>query len=302
MRFFSFSADGRASFGVLVDGCLVDLPALAQQREMPFPRTLLELIGEGAEVLQQARQLAEESSDSDRCALDGLSLLAPIPRTAKNIFCVGRNYSEHVAEGFRAAGKQVELPKFPQFFTKAPTTIASPTGEFVLDEAVTQRLDYEVELGVVIGKAGRDIAREDALSHVFGYTVINDITARDLQRRHDQWFKGKSLDGSAPMGPCIVTPDEVEDLGALELITRVNGDLRQRAQVSQMIFDIPELISQLSAGLTLEPGDVIATGTPSGVGYAMEPPHLLAAGDFVECSIDGIGTIATRIVAPGARA
>jgi 2-keto-4-pentenoate hydratase/2-oxohepta-3-ene-1,7-dioic acid hydratase in catechol pathway len=177
--------------------------------------------------------------------------------------------------------------------------MAAPDSEFALDETVTQKLDYEAELAVVIGSRGRDIARGDALAHVFGFSVMNDITARDLQRRHDQWFKGKSLDGSAPMGPCIVTPDEIADLGALEVVATVNGDRRQHGKVAQMIFDIPEIIAQLSAGLTLEPGDIIATGTPSGVGYAMEPPQFLAAGDVVECSIEGIGTVTTRIVTAG---
>ncbi|MGI4799568.1 MAG: fumarylacetoacetate hydrolase family protein, partial [Janthinobacterium lividum] len=220
---------------------------------------------------------------------------APIPRPTKNVFCVGRNYKEHVAEGYRASGTEAKYPEYPQFFTKPPTAVIGPDAPFYLDPAVTKRLDYEVELALIIGTGGRDIPRDRAMAHIFGFTVLNDITGRDLQRRHDQWFKGKGLDRSCPMGPVVVTPDELGDLGALELICRVNGEERQRSTVSQMIFDIPEIIAQLSAGLTLEPGDIIATGTPSGVGYAMDPPRLLKAGDVVECSIEGIGTLRTPI-------
>jgi 2-keto-4-pentenoate hydratase/2-oxohepta-3-ene-1,7-dioic acid hydratase in catechol pathway len=210
---------------------------------------------------------------------------------------VGRNYKDHVAEGYRARGADIKLPEYPQFFTKPPTAVIGPDEAFFHDPAVTTKLDYEVELAIIIGRPGRDIAQVQAMRHIFGVTVLNDITARDLQRRHDQWFKGKGLDRSCPMGPCIVTLDEIADLGALELICRVNDAERQRSHVRHMIFDIPEIISQLSAGLTLEPGDIIATGTPSGVGYAMDPPHYLKAGDVVECSIAGIGTLRTRIEA-----
>lgn len=175
-----------------------------------------------------------------------------------------------MAEGYRARGAETKLPDYPQFFTKPPTAVIGPGAPFYHDPNVTKRLDYEVELALVIGTAGRDIPRARAMDHVFGLTVLNDITGRDLQRRHDQWFKGKGLDRSCPMGPVLVTPDEIADLGALELICRVNGEERQRSTVRQMIFDIPEIIAQLSTGLTLEPGDIIATGTPSGVGYAIE--------------------------------
>jgi 2-keto-4-pentenoate hydratase/2-oxohepta-3-ene-1,7-dioic acid hydratase in catechol pathway len=285
----------------MIDGSLVDLPTVAEQENVAFPQTLLEMIQAGADALEESRRLTTLGDDQARLTLDTVTLLAPITRPTKNVFCVGRNYSEHVAEGFRAAGKEVALPDFPQFFTKAPTAIASPEGEFALDPALTQKLDYEAELAVVIGTGGRGIGRAAAMDHVFGYSVFNDITARDLQRRHEQWFKGKSLDGSGPMGPCLVTADEIADLEGLEISARVNGEQRQHARVAQMIFDIPEIIAQLSAGMTLEAGDIIATGTPSGVGYAMDPPQFLAVGDLVECAISGIGTISTRIVEGGAQ-
>ena len=296
MRFFSFSEGAKASYGVLAGEGLLDLPRTAARLNVAFPQTLNAMIEAGEAAIGHVSEWLCGNPATDVIPLSQVKLQAPIPRLTKNIFCVGRNYEDHVAEGYRTAGKQAQLPAYPQFFTKAPTAVSAPLGEFSWDSGVTEKLDYEVELAVVIGSAGRDIAREDAWGHVFGLTVLNDITARDLQRRHDQWFKGKSLDGSAPMGPCIVTPDEFDDLGALELVTRVNGETRQQARASQMIFDIPELIAQLSAGLTLEPGDVIATGTPSGVGYAMEPPRFLRVGDVVECTVQGIGTITTKIV------
>ena len=226
-----------------------------------------------------------------------MQLLAPIPRTRKNVFCIGRNYVEHVAEGARAAGQQTKLPEFPQIFTKAPTAINAPGAPVRLDEGLTKLLDYEVELAVVIGKAGRDIPKDRAYEHVFGYTIANDVTARDLQRRHEQWFKGKSLDTSLPLGPWIVDAGEIGDPTTLELSLTVNGQERQRATTSVMIFDIPTIIESLSAGMTLEPGDIIATGTPSGVGYAMTPPQGLKDGDVVVARIDRIGELESPIKA-----
>jgi 2-keto-4-pentenoate hydratase/2-oxohepta-3-ene-1,7-dioic acid hydratase in catechol pathway len=184
----------------------------------------------------------------------------------------------------------------PQFFTKATHAVNAPRGDVRLDPRVTRRFDYEVELAVIIGAGGRDIAREHAWEHVWGYAVANDFTARDLQKRHDQWFKGKSLDSSFPFGPWIVDRDEIGDPATLELSLTVNGEERQRATVAQMIFDIPTLIEALSAGLTLEPGDIISTGTPAGVGFAMNPPRYLAGGDVVVSTIDRIGTLHNRIV------
>ena len=292
MRFASYRNGSTMSYGLVNGDRVIDLPTATRGKA---PADLLGFIATGAPGMEMARQAASGSSAS--LALSDITLLAPFPRPTKNVFCVGRNYKEHVAEGYRASGAALKLPEFPQFFTKPPTAVIGPDAPFYHDAGLTQKLDYEVELALIIGTAGRDISRERAMDHIFGYTVLNDITGRDLQRRHDQWFKGKGLDRSCPMGPMIVTPDEIADLGALELICRVNGEERQRSTVSQMIFDIPEIIAQLSHGLTLEPGDIIATGTPSGVGYAMEPPHHLGAGDVVECSIAGIGVLRTPIEA-----
>ena len=296
MKFVSYTHEGQPSYGLaLEDGSTLDLPHAAQLAGATLPGTLIGFIAAGS--LATARDLlAGRPADALR---SGVRLTAPIPRPAKNVFCVGRNYREHVAEGYRAAGRETKLPEYPQFFTKPPTAVIGPDEDFPYDPALTKALDYEVELALVIGAAGRDIPRDRALAHVFGVTVLNDITARDLQRRHDQWFKGKGLDRSCPMGPCVVTLDAIGDLAALELTTHVNGEARQRGWVRDMIFDIPEIIAQLSAGMTLEPGDIIATGTPSGVGYAMDPPCLLAAGDVVTCAIGGIGQLVTRITAGG---
>ena len=302
MRLASFTRGAIASYGLLLgDGRMCDLPAAARRAGETLPDTLLGLIAAGPDALALARRLGGDAGAALPAA--EVRLLAPIPRPLKNVFCDGRNYKHHVAEGYRAAGTAIKLPEYPQFFTKPPTAVIGPDAAFHHDPAVTRRLDYEVELALVIGTAGRDIPRERALAHVFGVTVLNDITGRDLQRRHDQWFKGKGLDRSCPMGPYLVTPDEIPDLAALELVCRVNGEERQRGMVSQMIFDIPEIIAQLSHGLTLEPGDIIATGTPSGVGYAMDPPRQLVAGDVVESEIAGIGLLRTPIEAmPGGTA
>jgi 2-keto-4-pentenoate hydratase/2-oxohepta-3-ene-1,7-dioic acid hydratase in catechol pathway len=213
------------------------------------------------------------------------------------VFCVGRNYVDHVAEGYRARGAETKLPEAPQFFTKPPTAVIGPDEPFALDETVSRKMDYEVELALIIGTAGRDIPADRAWDHVFGFTILNDITARDLQRRHEQWFKGKGLDRSCPMGPFVVTRDEIADPTQFELSLSVNGEPRQRAKVAQMIFPIPDIIASLSAGLTLEPGDIIATGTPSGVGYAMDPPHYLTPGDEVICEISELGRLVTPITA-----
>jgi 2-keto-4-pentenoate hydratase/2-oxohepta-3-ene-1,7-dioic acid hydratase in catechol pathway len=230
-------------------------------------------------------------------ALSSVKLLAPIPRPRKNVFCVGWNYLEHFEEGARIrAGTQQEMPAHPTFFTKAVSAVNGPYDRIPLHEGVTQKLDWEVELGVVIGRGGRGIREADAMRHVFGYTVVNDVSAREVQRQHgQQWFKGKSLDGLCPMGPWIVTADEVKDPHDLEVITRVNGVEKQHSSTRHMYFRIPRLIAELSAGLTLEPGDIISTGTPAGVGHARTPPEFLKKGDVLETEIPGIGLLRNRI-------
>jgi 2-keto-4-pentenoate hydratase/2-oxohepta-3-ene-1,7-dioic acid hydratase in catechol pathway len=224
-----------------------------------------------------------------------VKLLAPIPRPRKNVFCVGWNYVEHFEEGKAARPHVKEMPEHPTFFTKAPTAVNGPYDVIPWATGVSDKLDWEVELGVVIGKGGKNITEAEAMNHVFGYTVINDVSWRDIQRRHgQQWFKGKSMDGTCPMGPWIVTRDEV-DATNLKVSCKVNDVVKQSANTSQMYFKLPRIIAELSAGLTLEPGDVIATGTPSGVGHSRTPPEFMKPGDVMETEIEGIGTLRNTI-------
>lgn len=221
---------------------------------------------------------------------------APIPRPAKNIFAIGRNYEAHAAEGAAAHGVTRQPDVRPLFFTKLPTTVIGPTADIPYDAGVSIQWDWEVELGVVIGPGGRSIPRAQAMSHIYGYTVINDISVRDVQNRHGgQLFRGKSIDGTCPMGPVIVTADEIPDPRALTLSLRVNGEEKQHGCVADMIFPIPDIIAELSDGITLEPGDVIATGTPAGVGFARTPPEFLKPGDIVEAVIPGIGSLRNTV-------
>ena len=284
MRLVTFTDGMGARVGALdASGQVLDFTAM----DSSLPREMLGLIASGripsiagAPVVTEAR------------------LLAPIPRTPKNVFCVGKNYHEHAKEfagsGFDGGAKDV-VPPFPVVFSKPHTSIIA-TGEPILGHLdPTGGLDYEGELGVVIGKGGRGIAKADALKHVFGYTIINDVTARHLQKRHSQWILGKGLDSFCPMGPAILTADEVPDPTALTLTTWVNGEQRQHAPVSDLIFNIPTLIEAISAAITLEPGDVIATGTPAGVGIGFNPPRFLASGDLVRIEVPGIGVLENRV-------
>jgi 2-keto-4-pentenoate hydratase/2-oxohepta-3-ene-1,7-dioic acid hydratase in catechol pathway len=255
------------------------------------------IIASGAPALAAIRAALAHPAPAALLPLEQVTLMAPIPRPHRNLFCVGRNYMDHVAEGDRTRGiTESELPKFPQFFTKAPDTVIAP-GAAIPDHTatgVTKWLDYEAELTLIIGKPGANISKEDALSHVFGWTIGNDVTGRDLQRRHGQWFKGKSLDRSCPLGPWIVPADEL-DAADLAIQLWVNGEQRQSSRTSKMIFDAKEIIHQLSLGFTLLPGDVILTGTPEGVGYAMQPPQVLKDGDVVDIEIEGIGRLSNPV-------
>ena len=298
-------ADGRA---LVLDAAAARVGNLAPEAARALGSGSLQaLIAAGPEAIAAARGLAAAAEagglDEATVAPDEVVLRAPIPWPVKNVFCVGRNYAEHIAEGERAQNIKVGITEHPVFFTKPQTAVVGPGDEVPIFPHVSTAIDYEVELAVVIGRRGRDIPPERALEHVMGYTILNDVTARDVQRRHGgQYFKGKGLDGSCPIGPWIVTADEIGDPARLGLRTRVNGALRQDGNTADMIFDIPTLISSLSQGLTLDPGDILATGTPSGVGYAMDPPCYLADGDVVVCEIDGIGELRNtmRTVATGA--
>jgi len=236
----------------------------------------------------------EQRHTMETLLLEDVRLAAPI-HPNKNIFCVGRNYLEHAKEGARAAGRELKLPEVPTFFSKSPTAISAPDARINFETRVSTEYDWEGELAVVIGQRIKDATEGNAMEAVFGYTCLNDITARDLQRAHLQWLKGKSLDGSCPIGPWIVGVDEIADPHRLQLSTRVNGVKKQESNTGQMIFRIPRLIAELSKGMTLEPGDVIATGTPDGVGFARTPPEFFRHGDIVEVAIQKIGTLRNTI-------
>ncbi|WP_245823376.1 fumarylacetoacetate hydrolase family protein [Antarctobacter heliothermus] len=259
--------------------------------------TLQALVDGGPNALTALRKLVENAGATSVAHLPADSrLMAPFPAPRKNVFCVGRNYADHIAEGEKAQNAKIGVTEYPVFFTKPRTAIVPPEGEVLIFPELSVEIDYEVELAVVIGKPGRNISKADAYDHVFGYTILNDITARDIQRRHGaQYFKGKGLDGSCPIGPWVVTADAISDPQQLSIGTTVNGEKRQDGNTRDMIFDIPTLIASLSEGLTLEPGDVIATGTPSGVGYAMTPPNFLKHGDTVVCEISEIGALRNTV-------
>lgn len=249
--------------------------------------------GQHQEALQRLLQALPESA----CVPSAdVTLIAPIPKPRKNIICLGWNYLEHAQESAAVQGKEVKRPEYPIFFTKATTSVCGPHDDVVVDSNLTTQLDWEVELGVVIGRVTRNVSLARALDSVFGYTVINDLSARDLQFRHKQYFLGKSLDGACPMGPWITTVDEIPNPQCLSLSCRVNGVLKQDSNTSHQIFSIAQVISTLSSVMTLEPGDVIATGTPSGVGFARTPPEFLKHDDIVECSVLGVGTLRNRIL------
>jgi 2-keto-4-pentenoate hydratase/2-oxohepta-3-ene-1,7-dioic acid hydratase in catechol pathway len=287
MRLANYELDGERRLGVVVDDSVVDLS------ESGLPNDTVELIA------QWDRGKTDHAlTEATRIPLTDVRLLAPlVPR--KNIMAVGRNYRDHAREfsdsGFDASEKQM-IPDHPVIFTKAPTSVIGPDEPIVLANDPTGTTDYEGEMAVVIGRAARNVAAEEALDHVFGWTIVNDVTARDLQKKHVQWFVGKSPDTFCPIGPSITTIDELPDIGASWLRTTVNGELRQEAPISALIFDVPTLIATLSEVMTLEPGDVIATGTGLGVGIGFDPPRYLAPGDVVEISIDGIGTLRNPVI------
>ena len=302
LRLITFERDGAARLGAVLGDRAVDLPALAQASGQQLPDTMLGLIDLGAAGLQQVRGLLHREighlPGGTAFPLSEVRLLAPIPRPRKNVICLGLNYSEHVLEGNRAQNLQRDVPTAPVYFSKPPTVIVGPDAPVVHDARVSDKMDWEAELAVVIGRAGKAIPKERALDYVFGYSCFNDVSARDLQRaRGGQWHLGKSLDTYGPFGPWIVTADEIPDPQVLEIMCRVNGVEKQHSNTKYMIFDVVTCISDWSQGITLEPGDVIATGTPSGVGYARNPPEFMKPGDVVEIEIERIGVLRNPIVA-----
>ncbi|MDO7835277.1 fumarylacetoacetate hydrolase family protein [Sphingobium sp. HBC34] len=306
MRFVTFSSrqggkdHGQARLGVLHDDLVIDLERFGACVGLALPSTMLDFIDMGPAAVRVVATALETLDDATRIAcavpVDNVALLAPIPRPRKNIFGIGLNYTEHVAESARALDTANALPSEPVIFSKPPTAVVAWDHPVHHDAAITQQLDWETELGVVIGRTARRVAEQDALDHVFGYTVINDISARDC-RRAGQWIVSKGQDTFAPMGPCIVTTDEIGDPHALNLATYVNGVEKQNSNTRFMLFNVNRIIADISRVMTLEPGDIIATGTPAGVGAGRTPQEFMWPGDVVESVIEGIGALRNPIIA-----
>jgi 2-keto-4-pentenoate hydratase/2-oxohepta-3-ene-1,7-dioic acid hydratase in catechol pathway len=258
-----------------------------------IPETMIDCIKQGQAFIDHVSSISAilQTKTDIHIPLQEVELLSPIPRPEKNILCVGKNYAEHAIE----MGSVEDIPEHVMVFTKAPTTVVGHNAKVLAHSAITDQLDYEGELAVVIGKRGVGISRENALDYVFGYTILNDITARDIQSKHKQFFLGKSLDTTCPVGPWIVHHSELDNPNHLDIQTYVNGELRQNSNTKNLIFDIQEIISVLSKGMTLEPGDIIATGTPAGVGKGFKPPKYLQSGDIVTVKVENIGTLQNTI-------
>jgi len=305
---FSTTAIPKVRIGIVQGNEVIDVDLAARALNIIPHEQMLDLLDHFEQGMRElhaildkagGRNFSEVKTFTDIGAVHDLSnvqLAAPIPRPRKNIMCLGWNYAEHAQETARLRGQETNVPEYPVIFTKAPTTVNSPYGNIVIDPVVSEQIDWEAELAVIIGRGGKNIREEDALSHVFGYTVLNDVTARDLQSRHKQFFKGKSIDGYCPMGPWIVTADEIGNPQQLTVRLRVNGVTKQEGNTNMMIFPIRTIIAVLSKGMTLEPGDIIATGTPSGVGFARNPPEFLKAGDVMETEVEALGTLRNIVV------
>jgi len=296
MRLVTFRQDNRESIGALVDedNQIVDLCKAVPE----LPNEMQAFIRLGADGLGEIQDVVSSPAENTLIAAASVKIMAPIPRPGRNIMCVGKNYHEHAKEfhssGFDAAGKQA-VPEQPIIFTKMPSSVIAPGEPIPTSNDATNSVDYEGELTIVIGPGGRDISKADAFKHVYGYTIINDVTSRTQQHLYNQWFLGKSLDGFCPMGPAIVTVDEVGDVTKVRLLTKINGEVRQDAPVSDLIFDVPTLIETISRGRTLMAGDLIATGTAAGVGIGFNPPKFLKPGDQIDITFDQIGTLSNPV-------
>jgi 2-keto-4-pentenoate hydratase/2-oxohepta-3-ene-1,7-dioic acid hydratase in catechol pathway len=294
------SVEAEARLGAIVEGLVVDLARLGAAKSVPLPSTMLEFIDLGPQAVTIASELLASCNGlfplGVAVPLSNVKLLAPIPRPRKNIFGIGLNYTEHVAESAQSLDTSPELPRQPVIFSKPPTTVIGPDEPIWHDKEITQQLDWEIELGVVIGSGAKRVSREQALAHVFGYTVIIDMSARDC-RRAGQWIYSKGQDSYAPMGPCIVTADEIPDPQTLDLSLTVNGVEKQSSNTAFMLFKVDELIADISQGISLEPGDIIASGTPAGVGAGRTPQEWVWPGDVIVGTVEKIGVLRHPVVA-----
>lgn len=284
--------------GILQNDTIIDVELLGYKTNETFPKSMLELIDAGFEEVARISDILAKANENVIAAVSipiaEVTILAPIPKPRKNIIGIGLNYTEHVAESARTLDTSNELPQKPVIFSKPPTTVTATNTNILLNPKLTQQLDWEVELAVVIGKKGKYVSKENAMDYVFGYTVINDISARDC-RRAGQWIVSKGQDTFAPMGPYLVTKNEIENPHNLNLSLTVNRIEKQNSNTKFMLFNINDLIEDLSTVFTLEPGDIIATGTPAGVGAGRNPQEWLWNGDVVEATVEGIGTLVNTV-------
>lgn len=299
MRLLTYkTTETEPRLGFIHNNQVIDMEDFGEISNFPLPTTMLELIDMGFELVEEINDMIAETDptffDEIAYEMDEVTFLAPIPKPRKNIIGIGLNYTEHVAESARGLDTSGKLPQKPIIFSKPPTTVTATNTEIIKNTKLTSQLDWEVELAVVIGKKGKYVAKEDAMDYVFGYTVINDVSARDC-RREGQWIVSKGQDTFAPMGPILVTKDEIENPHNLNLSLKVNGIEKQHANSKFMLFNINELIEDLSIVFTIEPGDIIATGTPAGVGAGRNPQEWLHDGDVVEATVEGIGTIINTV-------
>lgn len=292
MKFVTYIVDGQENYGVIKEdkGMVVPMKVLLEKMNLEVPNNLLEFIEIYSDSLIPRLKESLEAVD-EGIALDNIKITAPIPYPRRNVFCLGKNYAEHAMEVQSLPTGSDAIPKHPIYFTKIADPAIGHMDKIIIPKDYTIDIDYEVELAIVIGKDGKDIPPEKAEDYIFGYTIGNDISARDVQKRHIQWFKGKSLDSFTPMGPWLVHKSVIEFPVELEIACKVNGEIRQKSNTKKLIFDIPYIISDLSKGLTLRAGDIIMTGTPEGVGMGHKPPKYLKPGDVVECYIEKIGTL-----------
>ncbi|MGE6260233.1 fumarylacetoacetate hydrolase family protein [Heyndrickxia sporothermodurans] len=297
MKFTTFELNGVEQYGILDEqaGEIINLSLVVERRENhSLPYTLLEGIQQGDAFISAVVRVIKEMNEEKHkfyVNQDLIKWLSPIPNPIRNIMCVGKNYRDHAIE----MGSEADIPEHVMIFTKATTSVTGHLSPIELHSELTNELDYEGELAVVIGKEGKNISKDEAFNHVFGYTILNDVTARDLQKRHKQFFIGKSLDSSCPIGPWIVHHSQLKHPNNLDIMTKVNNEVRQNSNTKHFIFSIEEIISTLSKGMTLQPGDIIATGTPAGVGKGYKPPIFLKKNDVIEITIEGIGTLTNKV-------
>ena len=295
MKFITYEYKNETLGGILLQTKIVPIWELMRELKLPEIKGLLEFIEIADDQLIKKLESMVYSKVFNTLEISEVKLLAPIPYPKRNVFCIGKNYEDHAKEIKITQISDNFIPEYPIYFTKVASPAIATGDNICFSKEVTTQVDYEAELSVIIGKEGINIKPEEAEEYIFGYTVVNDVSARDLQVKHKQWFKAKSLDTFCPMGPTIVHKNDIAFPVELNIHCRVNGELRQNSNTRNMIFDIAYIISDLSKGFTLRPGDIICTGTPAGVGMGFQPPKMLKDGDVVECYVENIGTIVNTV-------